>query len=129
LEVYSEKYGLVGKIDLYDRAEKTLIERKSKISFLHQGYTFQLYAQYFALEEMGFPVERLLLRSLVDNKRYEVPLPTGENLIRFEQTLTAMKNCSIEQAPLETNLKKCARCIYRPLCRPEIIVDDTTPIS
>ncbi|MFZ1719897.1 MAG: type V CRISPR-associated protein Cas4 [Candidatus Moraniibacteriota bacterium] len=119
LEVYSERYGLVGKIDLYDKEKKMLIERKSKISFLHKGYFFQLYAQYFALEEMGFTVDTLVLRSLTDNKRYDVPLPSGDTLADFEQIIADMQSFDIIHAPIETNLKKCDHCIYRALCRPE----------
>ncbi|NCQ06629.1 MAG: type V CRISPR-associated protein Cas4 [Candidatus Moranbacteria bacterium] len=120
LEVYSEKYGLIGKIDIYDKEKKMLIERKSKISFLHQGYFFQLYAQYFALQEMGFPVEELVLRSLEDNKRYTVPLPTGESLREFEETIDAMQSFQMNHSSLETNLKKCEHCIYQTLCRPDL---------
>lgn len=119
LEVYSEKYGLVGKIDLYNKEKKTLIERKSKIAFLHRGYFFQLYAQYFALTEMEFPVAKMMLRSLSNNKRYDVPLPVGEDLLDFERTIADMKCFDILSAPLETNLKKCEHCIYRVLCRQE----------
>ncbi len=119
LEVYSEVYGLIGKIDLYDRGKKTLIERKSKISFLHKGYFFQMYAQYFAMKEMGFIVDHLVLRSLADNKRYDVPLPTGDELADFEKTVREIQNFDIITAPLESNLKKCDHCIYRALCRPE----------
>ena len=32
LEVASEEYGILGKIDLYDQESKTLIERKNKVS-------------------------------------------------------------------------------------------------
>lgn len=117
-EVYSEKYGLVGKIDLYDKETKALIERKTKVKTVYQGYRFQLYAQYFALTEAGFPVERLVIRSLSDNRRYEVSLPKGEELQVFEETVRQMKTFDIADAPLQDNLKKCEGCIYRTLCRP-----------
>ncbi len=120
LEVYSERYGLIGKIDLYEKETKTLIERKTKIHAVYPGYRFQLYAQYFAMIEMGYPVERLVLRSLEDNKRYEVPLPIDESLTEFEDTLNTMRAFDILEAPLEENLKKCAHCIYQSLCRPDI---------
>lgn len=119
LEVYTEKYGLIGKIDLYDKEKKILIERKSKISFLHKGYFFQMYAQYFSLEEMGFPVEKMVLRSLTDNKKYDVPMPLGETLLDFEKTIREIQNFEMTASLLETNMKKCEHCIYRTLCRPE----------
>src|SRR3989338_4539406 len=31
MEVYCEKYGLAGKIDIYDRDQRSLIERKTKV--------------------------------------------------------------------------------------------------
>ncbi len=117
-EVYLEKYGLVGKIDLYDKENKTLIERKSKISVVHPGYRLQLYAQYFALSEAGFPVERLVIRSLSDNRRYEIPIPEGEELRMFEEIMERMRVFNIADAPLEENLAKCRGCIYQTLCRP-----------
>jgi CRISPR-associated protein Cas4 len=78
-----------------------------------------LYAQYFGLSEAGFPVERLVIRSLDDNRRYEVPLPEGEELRTFEDTVERMKSFDIADAPLEENTAKCRGCIYRTLCRPE----------
>lgn len=47
LDVYSEKYRIVGKIDIYDGNKKLLIERKKHVSQIFDGYIFQLYAQYF----------------------------------------------------------------------------------
>ena len=88
------------------------------------GYRFQLYAQYFALTEMGYPVERLVLCSLEDNKRYEVDLPVGDALEEFETTLHHMRAFDIREAPLEENLKKCAHCIYQSLCRPDITIQE-----
>lgn len=46
LEVYSQKYGIGGKIDTYDQAKKLLVERKKKIKVIYDGYIYQLYAQY-----------------------------------------------------------------------------------
>ena len=49
LDVYSEKYGLCGKIDLYESDKKRLIERKKHVRQIYDGYIFQLYAQYYAM--------------------------------------------------------------------------------
>lgn len=91
LAVYSEKYNVGGKIDIYDRETKTLIERKTRIKQVHEGQKFQLYAQMFALEEIGYPVEHLRIHSLEDNKRYTIDLPTPADIARFEGVLTAMR--------------------------------------
>lgn len=57
LDVYSDKYKLSGKIDIYDMEKQLLIERKKHISKIYDGYVFQLYAQYYALTEMGYAVQ------------------------------------------------------------------------
>lgn len=89
--VFSDKYGLVGKIDVYDRKEKSLIERKNKIKHIYLGYKFQLYAEYFCMKEMGYPVKTLFLHSLSDNKRYAVPLPNKTEMAEFKKTLESMR--------------------------------------
>ena len=116
IDVYSEKYGLAGKIDIYDKEEKTLIERKNKVAKIYDGYRYQLYAQYFGLAEMGHETERIKIHSLSDNKRYDIPLPVGRELEKFEAVIAAMKNFRMENGGLKINPAKCARCIYRQLC-------------
>ena len=49
LPVYSEKYGLIGKIDLLKQKEFLLIERKYQLKRIFQGQIYQLWAQYFCL--------------------------------------------------------------------------------
>lgn len=117
LDVYCEKYGLIGKIDCYDMEKKILRERKRKIKTIYDGYVFQLYAQYFSMLEMGYCVERLELYSFLDNKTYPVPLPENdaEMLKKFEQTIYEMKHFSMETFTQE-NALKCANCIYEPAC-------------
>src|SRR5690606_537807 len=90
LEVWCEKYGLMGKIDIYDTKEKALIERKAKVKNIYQGYLYQLYAQYFALREMGYEVNKMFIHSLDDNKRYPVDLPTSEQEEEFAQLIEKM---------------------------------------
>lgn len=50
LPVYSEEYGLMGKIDVYKRKEKKLIERKYQLKQIFQGQIYQLWAQMFCLQ-------------------------------------------------------------------------------
>ena len=89
LDVFSEKYGLVGKIDYYDLGSRTLVERKKKIKTVYDGYIFQLYGQYFSMIEMGYKVDRLELYSMDDNKKYKVLLPEddSEMLLKFEKVI------------------------------------------
>lgn len=94
LSVYCEKYNLGGKIDMYDRDQKMLIERKTRINNgrIHEGQKYQLYAQMYAMREMGYPVEQLRIHSLQDNRRYAVPLPLPFEERCFEQVLAAMRS-------------------------------------
>jgi len=57
--VYSSKYKLFGKIDLFEIDEGRLIERKARISKVFLGHKYQLYAQMFGLNEAGFEVKTL----------------------------------------------------------------------
>lgn len=53
LQVYSERYHLMGKIDVYRKKEKMLIERKYQLKQIYQGQIYQLWGQMFCLQEMG----------------------------------------------------------------------------
>ena len=117
LDVYSEKYNVVGKIDVYDMAKKHLIERKRQIKTIYDGYVFQLYAQYFGMIEMGYEVKQLFLYSMADNKKYPIELPnTGSEMFeRFESVIREIRNFSLESFRQE-NAEKCRNCIYEPAC-------------
>lgn len=84
LDVYSDKYKLSGKIDIYDMEKQLLVERKKHISKIYDGYVFQLYAQYYALTEMGYAVQKLEIRSLDDNKKYKINLPDEDLLMKID---------------------------------------------
>ncbi len=116
MEVYNEKYNILGKIDVYDRKQKSLIERKYRLKKIYDGHRFQLYAQYFCLLEMGYEVEKLFIHSLADNKRFEIALPKGEELEKFENLIDEMRNFDILKNKFKQNPAKCEKCIYRELC-------------
>jgi CRISPR-associated exonuclease Cas4 len=116
MDIYSAKYGLCGKIDLYDTETKTLIERKTKISVIYDGYRYQIYAQYFCLTEMGYPVEKLFLHSLKDNTRYPIPLPSPAEITEFETLLDKINRFDVFDPNFTQNPEKCQKCIYRELC-------------
>lgn len=116
MAIYSSKYGLAGKIDIYDRKTKALIERKTKVKTIHDGYRYQLYAQLFCMEEMGYQVEKLFVHSLIDNKRYLIPLPSKEELKHFESIIQQIYSFDVSKFSVIDNKKKCNNCIYRPLC-------------
>lgn len=114
--VYSEKYGLIGKIDQYFLANKKLVERKRTIKTIYDGYKLQLYAQYFCLCEMGFDVQALSFHSMTDNKNYPLAMPDKEMTKWFENHLNAMRNYNPITSTLLINENKCHYCIYHPLC-------------
>jgi CRISPR-associated protein Cas4 len=94
-----------------------LTERKKKIKMLYNGYVFQLYAQYFCLTEMGYPVQKIKLYSMDDNKSYFVPLPQDapDKLRDFEVLIQQMRDFELN-APFVANVNKCRQCVYRALC-------------
>lgn len=117
ISVYSEKYRLAGKIDILDTATQTLTERKKKIKVIYDGYIFQIYAQYFALTEMGYTVNKLRLYSMDDNKTYNVPLPEANPLMsaKFAELVKTMRSFDLTVFK-QTNTAKCQNCIYEPAC-------------
>lgn len=117
LEVFCEKYNLVGRIDMFDKKNKVLIERKKMVRTIYDGYVFQLYAQYFALTEMGYEINRLKIHSMDNNKNIDIPLPKDDKamLQKFEKTINNIENFEV-MSFVQSNKEKCNRCIYRPYC-------------
>lgn len=123
-DVYSDKYGLIGKIDVFDIKSGILTERKKHISKIYDGFVFQLYAQYFALSEMGYRVSGLRLYSYDDNKSYLVKLPEEdeEMTVKFERSLFSLRNFDITEF-YPKDIKKCKNCIYRNICDRSLYYD------
>lgn len=117
MDVYSERYKLVGKIDIYDENKKLLVERKKHVTAVYDGFVFQMYAQYYALEEMGYEVKRMEIRSIDDNKHYMVKLPThdAEKNADFERLVDEIRIFTMNDF-CQTNIEKCRKCIYADAC-------------
>lgn len=117
IHVFSEKYWLIGKIDLFDMEKGELIERKAKINKIYDGYILQLYAQYYCLIEMGYSVKKLSLYSYEDNKKYNVLLPEEDekNNVLFQKTIDEIMNFNPFEY-VQTNREKCLKCIYSNAC-------------
>lgn len=76
--ICSEKYKLVGKLDLFFVKEKRLVERKRQIKKLFLGYILQLTAQYVCLSEINLTPKETFLYSLIDNKSYKINITKKE---------------------------------------------------
>ncbi len=111
--VYSQKYRICGKIDIYDKETQTLIERKTKIKKIYEGYKYQLCAQYFCLTEMGYFVKKLILRSLQDNKNYEISIPTQKKIIEFEKIIQKILSFNPQEL-LNHHCPKCDKSFMDP---------------
>lgn len=117
MDIYSAKYNLCGKIDLFDTEKGLLTERKKHIETIYDGYVFQLYAQCLCLREMGYEVKSLRFYSSDDNKVYPVALPEEDSQMfeKFKTTNDAMQH--FDPAMYEPkNGEKCRHCIYNDFC-------------
>lgn len=106
LPVASTEYGLLGKIDTFDTKKHALIERKTLVKKIYEGYRLQLYAQYVALTEMGYNVMFLYIHSMQDNKRYAILPPNAAALDRLSEVLRQMR----ELTPDKIKHHHCQRC-------------------
>ncbi len=117
LPVFSSKYSLCGKIDLFDTKQGLLTERKKKVAKIYDGFIFQIYAQHYCLTEMGYNVRALRIHSLDDNKNYPIPLPEENAKMsqKFNWLLEQIHSFDLEK-DFYPNINKCRKCIYKNLC-------------
>lgn len=115
--IYCDRYKIMGKIDTFYIDEGKLVERKKKVLTIYDGYVFQVYAQYFALIEMGYKVNKIEIYSIDDHKHYNIKLPSEDEIMfkKFEKTLSNIYDFDYLNFHQE-NEKKCENCIYEPLC-------------
>ena len=113
--VISTQLGLYGKIDTLFIAEKKLVESKYHIVTLYRGYYYQLWAQYYALIEMGYEVESLSFVSIKDRLEYPIPLPCEEDRIELRNHIRKIARFNFE-SDIPVNSTKCRHCIYAALC-------------
>lgn len=117
IDIYTEEFKIQGKIDIFDVKTGILTERKNKIKEIYDGYIFQLYAQYYALTEMGYLVNKLRFHSIIDNKNYNVKLPTEDKEMdnKFRKIVKEIQEFNIEKFE-QMSTGKCKMCIYEPCC-------------
>jgi len=117
-EIYCDKYKLCGKIDIFDTRTGTLTERKKEVKKIYDGYIFQVYAQYFALTEMGYKVNEIIIYCLTHNQSHVMYLPHENKVMfkKFENLIVSINNFRINNPHFMPNQAKCERCIYANLC-------------
>ena len=115
LPVYSERYHLMGKIDVFNKKTKRLIERKYRLEKIFQGQIYQLWAQMFCLREMGYEVESLAFYEISTNKMIPIDLPNDEETKSFSRFVYEFQNF-IPSDEFSVNPNKCRHCIYCNLC-------------
>lgn len=115
LPVCSEELGIIGKIDLYRKSEKLLIERKYQLKQLFKGQIYQLWAQYFCMKEMGYEVERLAFYEISTNTMLPIETPNEAEKNELMGFIQRFRNYDPNQK-ININPNKCAHCIYCNLC-------------
>ena len=122
-EIFCEQYNLCGKIDVFDTKAGKLTERKREIKTIYDGYVFQVYAQSFALREMGYEVKNIVIHDLIHNKNYPIPLPENDVTMfdKFESLIVDINSFDLENTVFSPLIAKCERCIYNHLCDKSLI--------
>jgi CRISPR-associated exonuclease Cas4 len=113
--VLSNKLGVYGKIDTLYVNKNKLVESKYRINTIYRGYYYQIWAQYFALTEMGFAIEQLAFYSISNNTTHEVAIPTIENFEELRNHVKKIARFDFEKE-ISINIEKCKHCIYASLC-------------
>lgn len=113
--VISKNLGIYGKIDQYFVDERKLVERKFSLTTIYRGYYYQLWAQFIAMEEMGYPVDALYFHSIKNNQRIKIDKPTDKEIEELKNHIRKIARFDFE-SEIKVNPKKCSHCIYAALC-------------
>lgn len=114
--VLCEELGLYGKIDRYELATLSLIERKRTVHNLYKGFYYQVWAQYYGMTEMGFEVKKIIVESITDKRRIEIPLPNEQNKEDLKNHVFQIRSYDPFYHQFKPNVNKCRHCIYTALC-------------
>lgn len=121
LPVYSDRYKLMGKIDIYKKDTHHLIERKYQLKQIFRGQIYQLWAQKYCLEEMGYKVDRLSFYEISTNKMISINLPSDLEEQEFTSFIEHYHSFDPSAKLEEINTNKCMHCIYNNLCDKTIV--------
>jgi CRISPR-associated exonuclease Cas4 len=115
LPVYSEEFGIMGKIDIYHQDKKLLVERKYQLKKIFRGQIYQLWAQYFCMIEMGYKIEHIAFYDMSVNKTIPIELPGYAEQMELKSFIEDFKHYDPEDT-ITVNPNKCTHCIYCNLC-------------
>ncbi len=115
LPVFSDRLGIIGKIDCFRVTEGHLIERKYLLKKIFRGQLYQIWAQYFCLEEMGYKVSKISFYEISTKKNITVDLPGSAEYLELKSVIEKYNQYSPDDE-IETNPNKCIHCIYCPMC-------------
>lgn len=115
LSIFSEKYRIFGKIDVYNADSHTLIERKNNLKNIFQGQIFQLWAQYLCMSEMGYTIDAICFYEITTKKTTPIRIPNEIDIAKFEEFLNSYRNFNPREF-YQNNTNKCSHCIYCALC-------------
>ena len=115
MPVMSEELGVMGKIDVFRKKEKKLIERKYQLKHIYQGQVYQLWAQYFCMVEMGYEVREIAFYEISTNKTIPISLPTDSEKLELMSFIRSFREYDPVR-PFVANPNKCHHCIYCNLC-------------
>lgn len=113
--VISNRLGIYGKIDTFHVKKHKLVESKYQINTIYLGFYYQLWAQYFALTEMGYQVDEICFYSIRDRQSHPVQLPSLKEYNELKQHIRKIARFDFEEK-INVNPAKCHHCIYASLC-------------
>lgn|SRR5574344_286716 len=116
LSVCSVDFGIYGKIDVFKIESGLLIERKYQLKSIYRGQIYQLWGEYYCMEEMGYNVRALAFYETSTNKMIPVELPNDSDKKSFLDFLGYYRHYSLEDDYFDVNESKCCHCIYCNLC-------------
>ncbi len=116
MPVCCDELGISGRIDVFDLETRTLVERKNNLKQIFRGQIYQLWGQYFCMEEMGYEVARIAFYEISTNKFFDVQLPGEEGKRELAAFIARFKNYDPASTPFSINTNKCIHCIYCNLC-------------
>ena len=116
MPVYCDELGISGKIDIYKQDKHLLIERKNNLKQIFLGQKYQLWGQYFCMQEMGYTVDQLAFYEISTNKMIDVVMPGEQGKQELKQFIDRFRNYHPDSTTIKVNPNKCAHCIYCNLC-------------